>query len=59
MSIIIIDTKPYWFIRVLNRKVNMINKKLTKWEKQMLKLLMSYHKKFDCFGNTKTKRKTK
>ena len=40
------------------RKVNM-NKQLTKWEKQMLKLLMSYHKKFDAFGKTKTKRKTK
>jgi hypothetical protein len=35
----------------------MINKQLTKWEKQMLKLLMSYHKKFDCFGKPKNRKK--
>lgn len=54
MSIIIIDTKPYWFIRVLNRKVNM----KTNFNKQIRKLLKRYHRMFDCFGN-KIKRKGK
>ena len=53
MSIKIIDTKPYWFIRVLNREVNMNKNKL-----QLKKLLKRYHRMFDCFGN-KIKRKTK
>ena len=39
------------------RKVNMRKKQLTKLEKQMLKLLMSYHKKFDAFGKPKNRKK--
>ena len=54
MSIIIFDMKPYWFIRVLNRKVNM----KTNFNKQIRKLLKRYHRMFDCFGN-KIKRKGK
>jgi len=53
MSIIIIDMKPHWFIRVLNREVNMNKNKL-----QLKKLLKMYHRMFDAFGN-KIKRKTK
>ena len=53
MSIIIIDIKPYWFIRVLNREVNM-----NKNKPQLKKLLKRYHRMFDAFGN-RIKRKTK
>ena len=32
-------------------------KTMTKFEKQIKKLLKLYHKKFDCFGNERKKKK--
>ena len=31
--------------------------KMTKWQKQIKRLLKAYHKKFDCFGNERKKKK--